>query len=269
MSFVGPVNKLGDAWVRPHDIEIRTSRTASTREAQVRRIVRLGFEMRVDLVRDDGEHAPRAADARTRPSSSSSRAATSSTCGRGARRRSLTRPPDPRVRLARQLGDVRRQLPARDVGERHVLEHRRARSSGARPRRPAAAPPIPVLERVGGEAAHGGERPLDRADDVGEDDLVRRAARAGSRPPAPRRLSTIPARRRSRRMFSRKLTGMSCASAIRSAGTGLVARGGELDRGADGVVGLGGGAHVLIIVQGDGRALRTPGTACAAACVSR
>jgi sulfate/thiosulfate transport system ATP-binding protein len=78
MSFVGPVNKLDDAWVRPHDIELGHEPWAgsvggkaadarpegraayggsggSTREAQVERIVRLGFETRVELVRDDGE----------------------------------------------------------------------------------------------------------------------------------------------------------------------------------------------------------------------
>jgi sulfate/thiosulfate transport system ATP-binding protein len=55
MSFVGPVNKLDDAWVRPHDIELRHEPNGTTREAQVERIVRLGFEIRVDLVRDDGE----------------------------------------------------------------------------------------------------------------------------------------------------------------------------------------------------------------------
>jgi sulfate transport system ATP-binding protein len=55
MSFVGPVNKLDDAWVRPHDIELRHEPNGSTREAQVERIVRLGFETRVELVRDDGE----------------------------------------------------------------------------------------------------------------------------------------------------------------------------------------------------------------------
>jgi sulfate/thiosulfate transport system ATP-binding protein len=55
MSFVGPVNKLGDAWVRPHDIELRHEPNGSTREAQIDRVVRLGFETRVDLVRDDGE----------------------------------------------------------------------------------------------------------------------------------------------------------------------------------------------------------------------
>ena len=55
MSFVGPVNRLGGAWVRPHDIEIAHEPNGVTREAQVVRIVRLGFEVRVDLARDDGE----------------------------------------------------------------------------------------------------------------------------------------------------------------------------------------------------------------------
>jgi len=55
MSFVGPVNRLDDAWVRPHDVELQHEPNGSTREAQVERVVRLGFETRVDLVRDDGE----------------------------------------------------------------------------------------------------------------------------------------------------------------------------------------------------------------------
>jgi sulfate/thiosulfate transport system ATP-binding protein len=55
MSFVGPVNKLGEAWVRPHDIELGHEPSGSTREAQIERVVRLGFETRIDLVRDDGE----------------------------------------------------------------------------------------------------------------------------------------------------------------------------------------------------------------------
>jgi sulfate transport system ATP-binding protein len=55
MSFVGPVNKLGDAWVRPHDMELsHEPNDGSEREAQEERIVRLGFETRVELVRDDG-----------------------------------------------------------------------------------------------------------------------------------------------------------------------------------------------------------------------
>jgi sulfate/thiosulfate transport system ATP-binding protein len=55
MGFVGPVNRLGAAFVRPHDVELRLEPNGSTREAQIVRIVRLGFETRVELVRDDGE----------------------------------------------------------------------------------------------------------------------------------------------------------------------------------------------------------------------
>ena len=55
MSFVGPVNRLDDGWVRPHDVELRHEAHGSTREAQVLRVVRLGFETRVELERDDGE----------------------------------------------------------------------------------------------------------------------------------------------------------------------------------------------------------------------
>ena len=55
MSFVGPVNRIGDTWVRPHDVELLLEPIGSMHEAQVERIVRLGFETRVDLVREDGE----------------------------------------------------------------------------------------------------------------------------------------------------------------------------------------------------------------------
>jgi sulfate/thiosulfate transport system ATP-binding protein len=55
MGFVGPVNRIGEAWVRPHDVEISHEPNGAAREAQVERIVRLGFEVRVDLVRDDGQ----------------------------------------------------------------------------------------------------------------------------------------------------------------------------------------------------------------------
>jgi sulfate/thiosulfate transport system ATP-binding protein len=55
MSFVGPVNRLDDGWVRPHDVELMLEPNGSTREAQVLRVVRLGFETRVELERDDGE----------------------------------------------------------------------------------------------------------------------------------------------------------------------------------------------------------------------
>ena len=55
MSFVGPVNQLGDAFIRPHDVELLLEPNGATQEAMVERLVHLGFEVRVELVRDDGE----------------------------------------------------------------------------------------------------------------------------------------------------------------------------------------------------------------------
>jgi sulfate transport system ATP-binding protein len=55
IGFVGSVNRLGDAFVRPHDLELSLVPNGSTREAMVMRLVHLGFEVRVELVRDDGE----------------------------------------------------------------------------------------------------------------------------------------------------------------------------------------------------------------------
>jgi sulfate/thiosulfate transport system ATP-binding protein len=55
MSFVGRANRFGDAWVRPHDLEVMLSPNGTTREAMVERVTHLGFEVRVELARDDGE----------------------------------------------------------------------------------------------------------------------------------------------------------------------------------------------------------------------
>jgi sulfate/thiosulfate transport system ATP-binding protein len=55
MSFVGPVNRLGDAFIRPHDVELLLEPNGATQEAMVERLVHLGFEVRVELVRDDGQ----------------------------------------------------------------------------------------------------------------------------------------------------------------------------------------------------------------------
>jgi sulfate transport system ATP-binding protein len=54
MSFIGPVNRLGDAFMRPHDIQILPEAGAGTTEALVRRIVHLGFEVRVALTLPEG-----------------------------------------------------------------------------------------------------------------------------------------------------------------------------------------------------------------------
>jgi len=55
MEFVGAVNRLGDAFVRPHDLEVSLEPNGSTKEAMIVRLVNLGFDVRLELVRDDGE----------------------------------------------------------------------------------------------------------------------------------------------------------------------------------------------------------------------
>jgi sulfate transport system ATP-binding protein len=54
MSFIGPVNRLGDAFLRPHDIQILPEPDAGSTEALLRRVVHLGFEVRVELTLPDG-----------------------------------------------------------------------------------------------------------------------------------------------------------------------------------------------------------------------
>src|SRR5690242_13820217 len=55
MEFVGAVNRVGDAFIRPHDLELTLTPNGTTREAMVVRVVHLGFDVRCELVRDDGE----------------------------------------------------------------------------------------------------------------------------------------------------------------------------------------------------------------------
>ncbi len=56
MSFVGQVNRLDDVYVRPHDLELTLEpNNGTTREALVERVLYLGFEVRVELMREDGE----------------------------------------------------------------------------------------------------------------------------------------------------------------------------------------------------------------------
>jgi sulfate/thiosulfate transport system ATP-binding protein len=55
MGFVGPVNKIGETLVRPSHVTVALEPSAGD-EAMVERVVHLGFEVRVDLVRHDGTH---------------------------------------------------------------------------------------------------------------------------------------------------------------------------------------------------------------------
>ena len=54
MEFIGPVNRFGDTYVRPHDIDIQLNANGSTSEAEIEHLVYLGFEVRVELALKDG-----------------------------------------------------------------------------------------------------------------------------------------------------------------------------------------------------------------------
>jgi sulfate transport system ATP-binding protein len=54
MSFVGSAIRFEGDLVRPHDLEITLD--GDGREAQVERVVHLGFDVRCELVTDDGQH---------------------------------------------------------------------------------------------------------------------------------------------------------------------------------------------------------------------
>jgi sulfate/thiosulfate transport system ATP-binding protein len=55
MGFVGPVTRLGELFIRPHDVEVWREPNGTTTEAMVERLVHLGFEVRADLLLVDGQ----------------------------------------------------------------------------------------------------------------------------------------------------------------------------------------------------------------------
>jgi iron(III) transport system ATP-binding protein len=55
-GFVGPVTELGGSKLRPHDVDIRIDPVEGGVEAQVERVIHLGFEVRVELRAADGRH---------------------------------------------------------------------------------------------------------------------------------------------------------------------------------------------------------------------
>ncbi|MDX6586490.1 MAG: sulfate/thiosulfate transport system ATP-binding protein [Solirubrobacterales bacterium] len=54
MGFVGPVNRIGQEFIRPHDLVIQHVPEPGAVEAMIDRIVHLGFEVRVELLPADG-----------------------------------------------------------------------------------------------------------------------------------------------------------------------------------------------------------------------
>jgi sulfate/thiosulfate transport system ATP-binding protein len=57
MGFVGPVSKLGEQLVRPHDVTVSLEERPGGIEAMVARVVHLGFEVRVEVELPDGSRA--------------------------------------------------------------------------------------------------------------------------------------------------------------------------------------------------------------------
>jgi sulfate transport system ATP-binding protein len=57
MGFLGPVSKLGDRLVRPHDVTLVLTPEEDSIEAMVSRVVCLGFEVRVELELSGGQPA--------------------------------------------------------------------------------------------------------------------------------------------------------------------------------------------------------------------
>jgi len=58
MSFLGPVARLGDELVRPHDLHVTAEPRDGALEAMVDRVVHLGFEVRAELALGDGTPLP-------------------------------------------------------------------------------------------------------------------------------------------------------------------------------------------------------------------
>jgi sulfate transport system ATP-binding protein len=55
MTFVGPVNRVGDSYVRPHDVDLATQPIEGGVEGMIDRVIHLGFEVRVELTLPDGQ----------------------------------------------------------------------------------------------------------------------------------------------------------------------------------------------------------------------
>jgi sulfate transport system ATP-binding protein len=53
MGFVGEANRFGEAFVRPHDLDLTLQPNNGAERARIERVVHLGFEVRVELTMPD------------------------------------------------------------------------------------------------------------------------------------------------------------------------------------------------------------------------
>ena len=84
MQFVGEANRLGEGWVRPHDLDLRLDPAEGGVEAQIERITRYGFDASIGARLGGRRSAPRPADAR--PAGRARARARADRLGRGAAR---------------------------------------------------------------------------------------------------------------------------------------------------------------------------------------
>jgi sulfate transport system ATP-binding protein len=55
MNFIGPVTSFSGSQIRPHDVQLLMEPNGTTEEAVIDRVIRLGFEVRVELTLHDGQ----------------------------------------------------------------------------------------------------------------------------------------------------------------------------------------------------------------------
>jgi sulfate/thiosulfate transport system ATP-binding protein len=55
MNFVGPVTRVGGRLVRPHDVQVLNEPAEAASPAVVQKLLRLGFEVRAELLPEEGE----------------------------------------------------------------------------------------------------------------------------------------------------------------------------------------------------------------------
>ena len=213
MTLRRPGAPLRETFVRPHDLEVTLEPNGTTREAMVERIVHLGFEVRVELVRDDGE---RFSVQMTRDQAELLELATGQIVyvkptrqtTFSSRRRLL-----PGFGLGDDALDARRQPAGGEVGEGDLLEDRADVEAQRDP---------DVAERDGVRRVLDGLRPdaADRRQRAADGRTTSATLIVGGRPreaeppSRPRWASTISALRSSIRMFWRNALGMSCDCAI-------------------------------------------------------
>ena len=149
MGFLGPVSTVDGKLVRPHDVSISLAAGPGLIEAMVKRVVHLGFEVRVELELEGGEAArvqltrgqteqleikdgdivyirpPMRATVAGDPSEAAVAGEEAGVDRASPRSAAPDSPRDPRLRVLGQLVDRGWELPSGHVGQRDVLDHLR------------------------------------------------------------------------------------------------------------------------------------------------